>query len=176
MLSHFSTESKICEFDIIILVDEDVGRLHVPMDDSSSLPIVAVMQSADNLGGQFPDNVFIDGILFLSGIFDQLAKVSSFTVLHNDVHDLSLLIDDPTLVLDDVWVWKFFEDIDFGYELLFLVVLHLTVTDFLGDENFVVWSPGVLFDQAEGAFTDLLDEFVIFLHIADGLFWNYNCY
>ena len=74
------------------------------MDDSSSLPIVAVMQSADNLGGQFPDNVFIDGILFLSGIFDQLAKVSSFTVLHNDVHDLSLLIDDPTLVLDDVWV------------------------------------------------------------------------
>lgn len=65
----------------------------------------------------------------------------------------------PFVVLDDVGMVEFSEDVDFRDELLFLPFAHVAVVDFLTGVHFGVGVPFDFMDKSKGALTDGLDNF-----------------
>jgi len=131
---HYSSQAKISKLDITVSVQEDVPWLQVPMEDflrhtrialintlivcgcrilflihpivnlGGLRPPMAVIKGAHRLSEHFPNEIFTNVILWFSTPTNQLLKVSTIAMFHNNEDFGFLLIYDSIMVFDNVRV------------------------------------------------------------------------
>lgn len=70
------------------------------------------------------------------------------------------MVDHTIIVLDDVGMGQFFENVDFCYKLLFLSTGHVGVIHLFPNESFVIAETTHFFNNSKRSFADLRDLFV----------------
>lgn len=162
MLSQLSTEAKISKFkhrvSELILINEDICWLDVSVQ---YFLFMALLKSQYDLMGEFPDNILWDVLFFCFEFFQVCGKISSRTILHNNVYFSFLMVDHSIVVFYDVRMRQIFMDVDFCDQLLPLSTGHVGVVDLFPDEGFVVGEAADFFDNSEWAFADLGDFLVL---------------
>ena len=88
---------------------------------------VTIIQSRHDLGKDLPDEVLVYGVLLLNALADDLLQVPVLAVLHNDVDLQILFVDEVLQVLHNSRVLKFAQNIDFSYDLLLFLFIHLPI-------------------------------------------------
>ena len=83
MLTHLSAQSEISQLDMVVLVDENVGWLDVSVQHSASFtlfvsrPVVAILQSQEQLICYFPNNILGNGLNVLFAHFKIAAEITT---------------------------------------------------------------------------------------------------
>jgi len=125
------------------------------MEDLSALGLVfapvAVIEPLRDLCQYLPNDVLGDVLLLLATPPDDLSKVTLLAVLHDYVDPLILLVNDPVIVADNVWVAKFSEDVHFRDNLLLLFLTHGAKVELLPDHDLSVALPPDLAHLPEGS-------------------------
>jgi len=131
---HYSSQAEISKLDITVSIQEDVSRLQVSMEDflrpirialintlivtrcwilflihsivnlGGLSPPMAVVKGAHRLSEHLPNEIFSNVILWFSTPTNQLLKVSTIAMLHNNEDFGLLLIYDSIMVFDNVRV------------------------------------------------------------------------
>ena len=101
-------------------------------------PSMAVVKGADRLSEHFPNEVFSNVILWLSAPTNQLLKVSTITMFHNDKDFGLLLIYYSIIVFHNIRVIQFSEYIDFRYNLLLFFFCHDTIIHLFPHKVFII--------------------------------------
>ena len=65
---------------------------------------MAVVKSTYNLRKNLPNKIFTNKFLIFNATFNNLLKISTCTVLHNNVDNLVFLINETIMVLNYVFV------------------------------------------------------------------------
>jgi hypothetical protein len=102
---------------------------HVSADIWRVLCIVASIQGGDKLAEDTPNKVFWGSNIFAFVLLDDLSKVSIATVFHVEVKVASVFEMVSLKVLDNVGMLEFFENGQFGLELLLFFLGHVLVGD-----------------------------------------------
>lgn len=63
---------------VVLAMDENVGTLEVPMEDSF---LVEMVECCDDVGGEIPNADFVDFAEILFGVVDELMQVTSIWVV-----------------------------------------------------------------------------------------------
>jgi len=113
--------------------------------------IVTTVQGGDQLGKGAPDKRFLRILILLRQITDHPAQVAISAVFHVEVKVLRGFEVLAMVVADDVWVAQCRQDLEFGVELLALLLRHLEVTDLFPAENHVVDLSAHLSDDSKRA-------------------------
>lgn len=98
-------ESKVNQFEHIVLVEQQILAFHITMDDAT---FVAVLQSAQQMLVDVSGHLFVQLALGANAIEQR----SVLGKLHNNVHASGGL--DAAIVLDDVFVVESLHDVDFA--------------------------------------------------------------
>lgn len=85
--------------------------------------------------------------------FDDLTKVATFAVLHND-EDLEVSFVDAAVVkADNIGVLEVAKDVDLSHDLLLLFLAHFAVVELFLDEDAPVRDATDLADAAKAAYS-----------------------
>ena len=76
---------------------------------------MALEERQCDLHEDLPDEVFIDPLLLLLALLDQLSQVPALAVFHHDVERGLLLVHDLVVAPHYVLVLQFAQDVDFVY-------------------------------------------------------------
>lgn len=91
-----SGKTEIPKLDIIIAVEENIPRFNVSVQNfPQCLMIVTFLQRQYDLHEYLPYDILRHKVLLILALLDQLCHVSIFTVLHNYVQLLGLLVKNP---------------------------------------------------------------------------------
>lgn len=133
LLIHDSGKAKVSNFDIFISVQENIARFQVTVKyflikrtlaiiDStvSTLVILMIIESTSMtvrktkryLCQEFPNDVLSYVILGLPSLSDNLLEISTLAVLHDDVNLSIRFVNDAIIVLDDVRMVQFSQNVD----------------------------------------------------------------
>ena len=124
---------------------------------------MTVVQSIHQLVKNFPNNFFVYVGFLLNCSFNLGTEITTWTVLHDNVHHRLVFLNDSVIVLDNVFMIKFFENVDFRDELLSLCRGHFLVVYLFPDHNFAIWQSTNFLYNSKWALSYLL-YLLIFLH------------
>lgn len=113
IFAHQSAQPKVTQLDVLLRIDEDVGWLDVAVQHLPSFVVVALHQSRDHLCEYLPDDLLGDVVLGPATLLDHASHIPTRAVLHDDVDSGLFAIHDAVVVLDDVGVVQFAQDVDF---------------------------------------------------------------
>ena len=68
---------------------------------------MALKEGESDLHENLPDEIFVDPLLFLFALLDELSKISSLAVLHDDVESGVLLVHYFVVAPHDVLMLQF---------------------------------------------------------------------
>jgi hypothetical protein len=88
---------------------------------------VAEVESGDDLGENFPNELLLDVFFVAEAAFDNLLEVATLAMLHNYVDFEVSLVDAAVVKADDVRVLKVTQDVYLRDDLLLLFVVHFAV-------------------------------------------------
>ncbi len=114
-------ESEISDFEVELVVDHDVGRVEVAMDDF--FVVVHVPEDGEEADEEFPDELFLEVLALFALVPDKLRQVGAFDDFHDDVK--VAVLDEGLVELDDVGVFELFVDFDLSELLVYLLAGHL---------------------------------------------------
>lgn len=96
------------------------------------------MQPTYNLRENLPNKFLRYLLILLDTVLNYLLQITAATVLHNYVDDRIFLDDEVLMVLHDVLVLQLAQNIDFRYDLLFFLLIHLAVVHFFPHHDLTV--------------------------------------
>lgn len=96
------------------------------------------MEPTHNLRENLPNKVFAKLFLVFDTASHDLLQIPSCTVLHDDVDHLVFLVDKAVVILDNVFVLQFAQNIDFCHNLRLFLLVHLPVVHFLPNKDLAV--------------------------------------
>jgi len=147
-LIHHTRETEITKLRVLVSVQKDVAWFQVPVQDPLRALLlggilglglltsvnrgglgtsVAEVESGDDLGEDFPDELLLDMLLIAEAAFDNLLEVTTLAVLHDYVNFEVSLVDTAVVKAHDIGVLKVTQDVDLRYDLLLLFIVHFAV-------------------------------------------------
>ena len=161
LAGELSRKSKVPKFDVSTGIDENVRGLNVSVQDGLRVPtrilvFVAIFESKNKLGNEFPDVFLLDVAALCAMLLDQLAQVTSRAVLHDNVQLRCLLVNDTVTVLDNERVAQLAKEIHFSHNVLLLALRHFPIVKFLPDQHFAITFTADESHCAETPFADCL--------------------
>lgn len=88
---------------------------------------MAILKSTNNLCKYFPNKILVYRVTLLYTAPNYLLKISSLAVLHYYVNFQVLLVNEAVVVLHDVRVLKFAQNVNFCHYLRLFFLVHLPI-------------------------------------------------
>lgn len=167
VLSHLTAESKVSQFHMVSLINEDIGRFDVPMQHLTpspsliSRPCMAVFKCQQQLVTYLPDNFLLYLSLSLLGLFQLSPEIATRAVLHDDVYLGGSFVHHAIDISHDVRVVQFFQEVDLCDQLLLLPTAHLLEIDLFPHQDLATLFGTHFSDYSEGALADLFERDVL---------------
>lgn len=148
----------------VLLFRKMALRLGSIVDFCGFGPPMTMIKCANGLCQHFPDEVFPDVILWFATSSNQLLKVSSVTMLHDDEYFSCWFVYHSVVVLHDVLMTQFPKNIDFRYDLLFFFLAHNAVVKFFPDKHLAVRYPPYFLHFSKWTFSYVGNDFILWRH------------
>ena len=137
-ICHGFAQPKVAQLDDIVLVEKDILRLDIPMQDDlfrvSSRVVfsMAIRQGQCNLGQVGPDHLFPEQVVLPPASLDLSRQIPIVTEFHDDVQSELLAIHISLIVANDILIGlEILKNVDFFVELLEVALVHPAIVEFL---------------------------------------------
>ncbi len=128
------------------------------------LPGMAILESTKKLIANLPYDFLLNKGMSLLGFSQLRAKITSSTVLHDDVNSRVGFINDAINVLDYIGMRKFLEEVYFSDKLLLFSATHFLEIDFFPHQYLSSFPTSDPPNHSKRALSDLFHGLVL-LHL-----------
>ena len=98
-----------------------------PIDLIQICSAVAILKSAYNLCENLPNEIFVYWVVLLDAATNYLLKVAALTILHYNVDLKVLFVNESIVILYNVGMLKFAQNIYFSNDLWLFLFIHFAV-------------------------------------------------
>ncbi len=124
---------------------------------------MAVIESKYKLKKELPNEILIEILSFFLDLGQHRTEISTWTVLHNYIDFGTLFVDYAIVILNNIFMIEFFQNVDFVDKLIFLLFAHGSVVDFLPDHGEPIRESPNFLNNSKLPLANIV-EFLILIH------------
>lgn len=117
---------------------------------------MTIVQATYNLRENLPNEFLAYLLLVLNAALNNLLQIATRTVLHYNVNDLVFLIDESIVVLHNISVTEFAQNVNFRNNLGLFLLRHLPIVKFFPHQNLSISFASNLADSTETTYSNKL--------------------